>query len=225
MAHYSAPPASPDPRLALRASLARRWPLPGEEDLRDALLDAWGSASRGYHDLEHLSEVLDRLDELAPAHGQERPTLALAAWFHDAVYDGDLDPEGRSAAWAREALAGTDVDGDEVARLVLLTRDHSPAPDDTIGAALCDADLAVLASPEPRYRAYVEGVRREYARLDDATFAAGRAAVLRGFLARPRLFTSPEGRRRWDEPARQNAARELARITRGGAWDDAAPTP
>ena len=33
------------------------------EVVRDALLAAYGDGARGYHDLRHLTEVLDRLDE------------------------------------------------------------------------------------------------------------------------------------------------------------------
>ncbi len=63
--------------------------------------------ARGYHDTRHLTEVLDRLDELAGAGvGLRRGRrCVLAAWFHDAVYDGERDAEERSAQWAEHALA------------------------------------------------------------------------------------------------------------------------
>jgi predicted metal-dependent HD superfamily phosphohydrolase len=41
-----------------------RWPLAEQDDLRDALVAAYADPSRGYHDTLHLTEVLDRLDEL-----------------------------------------------------------------------------------------------------------------------------------------------------------------
>lgn len=228
MPHPSPPPHCPhhsDESHELRERLRQRWPLPGDEPLREELLDAWGSPGRGYHDLQHLDEVLERLDELAPTLSHAGPTVALAAWFHDAVHDPEPDPEGRSAAWAVRALRGGDVDADEVARLVLLTREHSPAADDVEGVALCDADLAVLASGRERYRDYCRGVRQEYGHLDDATFAAGRAAVLRRFLQRPHLFASTHARERWEAAARLNVAREIAELSADGASDAAGRTP
>ena len=75
---------------------------------------------------------------------------------------------------------------DEVARLVLLTEHHRPADDDANGCALCDADLP------------------------DAVFTAGRAAVLRALLAKPRLFQTGYGRAAWEDAARANVTRELA---------------
>jgi predicted metal-dependent HD superfamily phosphohydrolase len=186
-----------------------RWPL-ADLDLRDALLAEYADPGRGYHDTLHLTEVLDRLDELTAAGMAIDPTVAaLAAWFHDAVYDGERDAEERSAVWAEEALAGTPYAA-EVARLVRLTETHDPVDDDAAGRALCDADLAILASPQDRYDAYVAGVRRDYAHLSDADFASGRAAVLHDLAEREQLFHTPYGRAEWEPAARANLERELA---------------
>ena len=101
---------------------------------------------------------------------------------------------------------------DEVARLVRLTAAHDVADDDRDGAVLCDADLAVLASDDLRYSSYVEGVRREYAHVDDAAFAVGRAHVLSTLLDRPTLFRTAHGRSAWEQRARANVTAELARL-------------
>jgi len=196
--------------------LARRWPLAELADVRDALLAAYQEPSRGYHDTVHLTEVLARLDELGEAGVAFDPTVAeLAAWFHDAVYDGERDAEERSAVWAEEALAGTPY-ADEVARLVRLPETHDPGPDDGLGRALCDADLAIRASPTDRYAAYVAGVRREYAHLADADFDAGRAAVLHDLAGRDELFHTGHAREHWEPAARANLARELEGLGGGG---------
>lgn len=191
-------------------NLAERWPLAAHTDVRDALLAAYDDPSRGYHDSRHLTEVLDRLDELAAAGvGFDPAVAALAAWFHDAVYDGERDAEERSALWAEEALAGTPYAA-EVARLVRLTETHDPGADDLAGQALCDADLAILASSQERYDAYVAGVRREYSHLSDPDFSAGRVAVLHDLAGRERLFHTPYARQTWEPAARANLRRELA---------------
>ncbi len=194
-----------------RDALVRRWPLQGDDETREALLAAYGDPRRGYHDVRHLTEVLDRLDEIADQLTGEEvdPTaLALAAWFHDAVYDGGPEAEERSAAWAEEALAHTPYAAD-VARLVRVTEAHDPAADDVAGQALSDADLAILASERLRYDEYVAGVRRDYAHVSDTDFAAGRAAVLRDLLGRDRLFRTAYARARWEPQARLNLRREL----------------
>ncbi len=189
--------------------LRARWPLGAElTALRDALLAAYGTG-RGYHDTRHLAEVLDRLDELAATTSFDRRAVGLAAWFHDAVYDGLEGAEERSAQWAEQALTGR-PETVEVARLVRLTEAHRPAPGDTAGEALSDADLAILAAPESRYAEYVADVRREYAHVPDDLFRAGRAAVLRDLLAKDTLFHTHHARARWERAARDNVEAELA---------------
>lgn len=193
-------------------SLADRWPLPDHHAVRDALLAAWDRP--GYHDLRHLEEVLDRLDVLAAAGvAFDATAVGLAAWFHDAVYDGADDDEERSARWAERALPAAYAGA--VARLVRLTVDHRPADDDTAGAALSDADLGVLAAPRERYDAYVGGVREDYAHVDDDDFRAGRAAVLRDLVVRPHLFSTPQARGLWEVAARANLRRELDELDAG----------
>lgn len=187
-------------------SLSGRWPLDGLLDLRDELLAAYAAEGRSYHDTRHLTEVLDRLDEL----GGDDVVVRLAAWFHDAVYDAQPGDEERSAQWAERALP-PELAG-EVARLVRVTAAHAPAPDDHAGQQLCDADLAILASPAERYQEYARDVRGEYAAVPDADFALGRAAILADLLDRPRLFHSELARSLWEPPARANLAAELARL-------------
>jgi predicted metal-dependent HD superfamily phosphohydrolase len=181
-------------------------------DARERLERAYGDPRRGYHDLLHLAEVLARVDELLP-DGTEREAVLLAAWFHDAVYDGGPDDEERSALLALDVLGDTEL-GREVARLVRVTADHRPADDDLAGQVLCDADLAVLAADDARYAAYTDGVRREYAHVPDADFTAGRAAVLRDLLAKPTLFHTAPARERWERRARDNVAAEITRLER-----------
>lgn len=194
--------------------LAERWPLAELADVRDALLAAYSDPSRGYHDTLHLAEVLGRLDELAGAGVAFDPTLvSLAAWFHDAVYDGERDAEERSAVWAEESLAGTAYAA-EVARLVRLTETHDPDADDPAGQALCDADLAILATDRERYAAYVAGVRQDYAHLSEADFSAGRAAVLHDLAGRDHLFHTAYAQSSWGPAAQANLARELAGLDR-----------
>jgi predicted metal-dependent HD superfamily phosphohydrolase len=190
-------------------TLVDRWPLADHLDLRDELLVAWDRD--GYHDLLHLTEVLDRLDELAAAGAAfDRTVVALAAWLHDAVYAGAGDDEEQSARWAERALPVPYAD--EVARLVRMTEHHRPSDDDPAGCALSDADLAILAAPRERYAAYVAGVRADFAHVAEADFRVGRAMVLADLAAKPHLFHTTQARELWEEQARANLTRELEEL-------------
>jgi len=189
--------------------LARYWPLDDDEPRR-RLEESYDAAGRGYHDRLHLTEVLEHVDELLPPGDTARTAVLVAAWFHDAVYEGRDDDESRSANLAESVLDGSLAS--EVGRLVRLTATHRPADDDLAGQVLCDADLAILAAPPERYASYVAGVRAEHAHVPDADFAAGRAAVLRDLLDKPTLFHTLVARRRWEQAARANVERELSTL-------------
>jgi len=194
--------------------LADCWPLADGADVRDQLLEAYADPSRGYHDLRHLEEVCARVEELlGGGSAGDREVVLLAAWFHDAVYDGAPQAEERSAAWAEDdlpALVTEPAAVAEVGRLVRLTETHRPADDDPNGCLLSDADLGILAAPQARYDEYAADVRREYAHVPDDDFRAGRAAILRDLLAKPHLFHTAYARERWEDAARANVERELA---------------
>lgn len=172
----------------------------------------YGEPHRRYHTRAHLAAVLDLVDELA-GHAEDPDAVRIAAWFHDAVYDPErADNEERSARLAARMLADTDLPEAVVARvvrLVELTATHAPEEDDRDGQVLCDADLAVLGAEPEQYAAYAAAVREEYAFVPDAFFRAGRAEVLNGLLALPRLFHTPAARERFEERARGNMRTEL----------------
>lgn len=176
------------------------------------LVERWSQPHRHYHALEHLRAVLDAVDTLA-GHAADADVVRLAAWFHDAVYDGHPgDDERASAELARSVLAGLDVSGDrvdEVARLVELTARHDPRRGDQNGEVLCDADLAVLGGSPDAYASYASAVRLDFAHVDDDAFRRGRAAVLEQLLSMDPLYRTLTGRERWEAGARRNLGTEL----------------
>lgn len=179
------------------------------------LVQRWSEPHRAYHDVAHLRTVLRHIDTLRE-HAADPDVCAVAAWFHDAVYEGRPGAdEQASAALAGEVLGRLGVPAEratEVVRLVQLTATHAAGGDDANGAVLCDADLAILGSPPAEYEAYVAGVRREYAHVPEKDFRTGRAAVLRHLLARDPLYTTPTARELWEETARRNITTELHRM-------------
>lgn len=200
---------------SLKVPLLNRWEaiMPGHDGLFLDLLDRWSEPHRHYHGSTHLLSVLEALDLLTEP-GEAPRTVLLAAWFHDAVYRGAAGrDEEESALLAEHRLAGAGLPGDEaaeVARLVRVTSDHRPDAGDTDGALLCDADLSILGSAPEEYARYVAAVRKDYAHIGDADFAAGRAAVVRHLLDLDPLFHHPRARDLWLDAAHRNLIGELA---------------
>ena len=211
--------ASAESRARLAAQVA---------ELGERLLQAWEQPHRAYHHSGHLSQMLTDLDRLY-AHRTQGSTplpLVLAAWFHDAVYEGAPGEDERRS----EQLASTSLEplvtaglltGHElqmVSLLVRATATHELPKSVDLPAGyepadiqfFLDADMAILAADSARYRRYLRGVRSEYSHFDDEAFRAGRTTFLRSILGRKCVFLSEEGLQLWEEPAQTNLQAELS---------------
>ncbi len=200
----------------LEQELTDRWAtlLPDHPELGASLQRRYAEPQRRYHDRAHLLQVLRTVDRLAG--DEDLYVVRLAAWFHDAVYDipqRELTNEEASARLSVRELgcAGFEQeDLTQVARLVRLTADHAPGTRDPEGELLCDADLAVLASPPEAYAAYVDQVREEYAAVPEEVFLAARLEVLQPWVE-GEIFRTGKGKQ-LTPTARSNVAAEATRI-------------
>ncbi len=200
---------------AWRALLAPHTTSPDVDAAGQALLACWAEPHRRYHDLAHLRGVLSAIDDLE--HLAEDPdAVRLAAWYHDAVFAGRSDDEELSAVMAERSLSALGLPAEfvaEVGRLIRMTVEHNPAADDSNGAVLSDADLAVLALPRADYQRNSVAVRAEYAHVPEADFRAARARIIRSLLAEPHLYRTVTARERWEQAARENLAAELESLS------------
>ena len=92
---------------ALSASWDTAWSALGRlapAGLQVELLNAWAEPHRHYHDQCHLSECL-ALWTRWRGLGDRAGEVAIALWFHDAIYDPQAGSnELNSAAWAAHSL-------------------------------------------------------------------------------------------------------------------------
>lgn len=124
----------------------------------EELLQRWSEPHRAYHTTQHLQEALDLL--CTWCGGGTRcirhwpPALALALFFHDAIYDPQrADNEEASAQLARSILGPLGVPGDllsAVDRLIDVTR-HAAMPVSEDECLVVDIDLAILGARSERY--------------------------------------------------------------------------
>jgi len=183
--------------------------------LRDRLAARYAEPARRYHTLAHVDALLRGLASWQHL-AREPETIVAAIWFHDAVYDPRRrDNEARSADLARVELVRlgwSPAAIERVATLVLATAHHDADPADSDAWLFLDLDLSVLALDAPRYAAYRDAVRAEYAFVDDARYRAGRCGVLRSFIERDAIYRTPELHAAWEVAARTNLAEELRRL-------------
>lgn len=198
-------------RKRAEADLWRSWRLllPAEPDLGRRLITQWSQPHRHYHDTRHLAHLLGSLAQL---DAEVDATVALAGWFHDAVYQGvPGDDERASADLAEYELGQVGLPASviaEVVRLILVTMDHQPAADDRAGIALVDADLAILGQPPGRYLMYLNGVRAEHPNLSDDVFEMARMQVVGALLSQQWLYRSQMAQLLWLDRARENLSSE-----------------
>ncbi|GIH23145.1 hypothetical protein Aph01nite_14550 [Acrocarpospora phusangensis] len=174
----------------------------------------WSEPHRRYHDRAHLRAVLTAVDRLA-AHADDLLAVRLAAWFHDAVYEGRPGhDEERSAQLAHTRLTACGYPAAaEVARLVRVTATHSHDPGDRNAAVLCDADLSILGAAPAAYDEYSQSIRQEYHHVPLNLFKTGRTEVLTRLLTKNPLFQTSTAQSLWTNQARENLTRELALLT------------
>ena len=202
--------------VAAWSSLGRPAPV----SLQAELLSAWSEPQRHYHDQRHLRECLalwTRWREYSPRAGE----VAIALWFHDAIYDPQAPVSGsnelNSAAWAARSLVRAGADSDTAQRvhdLVMATQHGAPT---TLGSSLdaqllVDIDLSILGSPAERFERYDQDVRKEYAWVPGFRYQEARAQVLQSFLDRPRLYHGEHAVALLEAQARINLAAALSRL-------------
>jgi predicted metal-dependent HD superfamily phosphohydrolase len=178
------------------------------------LLKAWSGRARRYHTLDHLAACLREL-EANLALAQQSGEVALALWFHDAVYSTyRADNEDRSAALAETLLANAGASAASIERVqaaILATR-HSAATLTGDQALVVDIDLSILGQPAAIYAEFESKVRAEYWWVPVKKFRAGRTAILRSFLERSSIYQTEVFRTRYEVRARENLTHAIAQL-------------
>jgi predicted metal-dependent HD superfamily phosphohydrolase len=180
--------------------------LAADQALLERLLASYAETARHYHTLQHLGECLDLFERAAHLAGHPGE-VALALWFHDAVYVPlARDNEARSADWAGKVLraAGAGQAAIERIEALILATAHHEAPEGSDARLLIDIDLAILGAAPARFMEYEQQIRSEYAAVPADLYAQKRREVLAGFLARPAIYATPELHARLEEQARTN---------------------
>ena len=174
----------------------------------------YGEAHRAYHTLQHLKECFEHFDgarQLA-VHPFE---VALALWFHDAIYDPRAtDCEAQSAAWAAECLLHAGAVSEQIERVsgLILATKHASSEGSIDCGFLLDTDLSILSASRPRFVEYEAQVRCEYSWVPEKAFHKTRGAILARFLQRPRIYTTDHFSNLFESHARSNLRYSLERL-------------
>jgi predicted metal-dependent HD superfamily phosphohydrolase len=186
-----------------------------DEVALENLVNRYNELHRYYHTVAHIDACLALFDGIGHAHA-ERPAEVMAALlYHDAVYrPGHRDNELSSADLARRDLSKMGAAGEahmRIARMILATESHGKA--ETADEQLVlDIDLSILGADEATFEKYEEQIRHEYAFVEKDAFRNGRRRILQEFAQRKFIFWTPVMYERFEEQARRNLVRAIARL-------------
>ena len=169
------------------------------------LIAAYSEKQRAYHTLQHLYECLALLDSIR-ADLNDADTVALALWFHDAVYDPQAkDNELKSAELFEQYLA-QDLSFDivqKIKRWILVTQKHE-ATNELDLQFLLDIDLAILAASSERFAEYEQQIQQEYAWVDPDVYSIKRKQVLAHFYQTEPLYQTKYFQQNFEQRAKEN---------------------
>ena len=180
----------------------------------DALLKEHAGRHRHYHTQEHISACLRHLDTVREKTNHPNE-IALAFWFHDAVYKAfSATNERDSADWAIEFLEENRANQDMIDRVeaLIMATVHNPGPLSGDMAIMVDIDLAILGASQQVYDQYEINIRKEYRRVPGFIFRKKRKALLRAFLDQDRLYHTDHFHDLWNGQALKNLSRAIAAL-------------
>jgi predicted metal-dependent HD superfamily phosphohydrolase len=187
---------------------------PPEPALFSWLVTAYSEPHRRYHNAGHVEHALAEFDGAASL-AEHPDEVEFAIWLHDVVYDPQgAENEEKSAQLASEILLAAGVSEAVSARvrdLVLATR-HGEPPQTPDARLLVDIDLAILGQSADIFDLYDRNIRQEYSWVPAMEYIAGRSAILRGFLNRPRIYSTERFELMYGLQARENLNRALSAL-------------
>ena len=188
-------------------------------DLVSALKVRYSELGRHYHTWAHVEALQRHYNRLAPHLVRPVPVL-WALYWHDAIYDPMARDNEEQSAVLLESDAAGHLPAEDIAFAAMMIRATAKhlvpdglLPDDKADLSLfLDMDLSILGAPPPVFDQYERDVRAEYAAVPDDAFRSGRAAILKNFLDRPRLYFTDICAAVWEAAARDNLARSIAAL-------------
>ncbi|ADI90038.1 hypothetical protein AOLE_05715 [Acinetobacter oleivorans DR1] len=175
------------------------------QKIYDELIAAYSEKQRAYHTVQHIYECLNLLEsirsELNDAHA-----VALALWFHDAIYDpkaknNELKSAELFEQYMAQYLPVNTVQ--KIKRWILATQKHA-LTNETDLQFLLDIDLSILAATPERFIQYEQQIQKEYAWVDPEVYLIKRKEVLVHFYQSEPLYQTTYFQKNFELNAKQN---------------------
>ena len=175
------------------------------QKILNKLIAAYSEKQRAYHTIQHLYECLILL-ELVKPYLNDFYAVALALWFHDAVYNPQAKDNELKSAELFEQYVTADLSDQTVIKIkqwIVATQKHA-STDELDLQFLLDIDLAILAASPARFVEYEQQIQQEYAWVDPEIYSVKREEVLRSFYENQPIYQTKYFREKFEQKARKN---------------------
>lgn len=175
------------------------------QKIYDELIAAYSEKQRAYHTVQHIYECLNLL-ELIRSELNDAHAVALALWFHDAIYDpkaknNELKSAELFEQYMAQYLPVNTVQ--KIKRWILATQKHA-LTNETDLQFLLDIDLSILAATPERFIQYEQQIQKEYAWVDPEVYLIKRKEVLVHFYQSEPLYQTTYFQKNFELNAKQN---------------------
>lgn len=181
------------------------------EQLWAELYKAYTGKGRHYHNLAHLSHMIQEAASILPEL-EDPDTICCSIFYHDIIYNvkrQDNEEKSADLGTQRALDIGLGVQGAKLCHhQILATKSHALS-DNMDTNYLCDIDLSVLGGEPDVYQNYTAAIRKEYSIYPGFLYRKGRKKVLKHFLEMERIFKTDIFREKYEDKARGNLLVEL----------------
>ena len=178
------------------------------QKLLNKLIAAYSEKQRAYHTVQHLYECLTLFESVKP-YLNDFYAVALALWFHDAVYNPQAKDNELKSAELFEQYVTADLSDQTVIKIkqwILATQKHATT-DELDLQFLLDIDLSILAASPARFVEYEQQIQKEYVWVEPELYAVKRKEVLQHFYQTQPLYQTEYFQQNFELQAKQNLNR------------------
>jgi predicted metal-dependent HD superfamily phosphohydrolase len=149
----------------------------------NTLLAMWNESHRHYHNLNHLNDLIEQINENKSKYSEkEYEKLMLAALFHDCVYNPmSSDNEEKSAEFFIECcLDKTNSDVLEVKQIILDTKTHQSTTN--LSESFNHYDMSIVERDFEQLLEWEKGISEEFSVYPKEQYKEGRLKFLESLM-------------------------------------------
>lgn len=147
----------------------------------EEVLDRWREPHRGYHNLDHLNDLIDQIEkDLGVISVEERDKLLLVALFHDVIYEPTKTDNVEKSAAFMLAYCEDKALVKDVYQAILDTKYHKS--NEPLSERFNRYDMNIVERDFDSLLRWEHGIRKEYSMYSAEEYQQGRVKFLESLL-------------------------------------------